>query len=581
MFTLLSGNEAFARGAYEANVKVVSSYPGTPSTEITENLKNYPTIYAEWAVNEKVALEVAAGASLAGKRAMTCMKHVGLNVAADPLMTLSYTGVNGGLVIIVCDDPGMHSSQNEQDSRNFARFSKLPMIEPSDSMEAKEYLIQAYELSEKFECPVFIRSTTRLSHSKSTVELKEKIITEEKNIEINPDKWVMVPANAKKRHVIVEERLKQLQIFFESAEINKIELNSKNMGFICSGIIYQYIKEVFPDASIFKLASVYPLPIKRIKEFLTKVKNTYVLEELDPFLERELRAEGLTIISTKRPICGELSPDIIKNIFLKNKNAIKNPYKNLPARPPNLCAGCAHRGIFYAINKLKLFVTGDIGCYTLGYLSPLNSIHSCVCMGASISMSHGIDKATGGYSSKNTVAVIGDSTFLHTGINGLINAVYNKGCSTIIILDNRTTAMTGHQDNPATGITLKGDPTYKLNFVELAKALGIKNVATIDPTDVEKCITILKEETNKDELSLIITTRACLYADRSVISNPYSILWDKCTGCKVCLKLGCPAISFNVEENKASIDITLCTGCTLCVKVCKFSAISEYTTNDD
>jgi indolepyruvate ferredoxin oxidoreductase alpha subunit len=581
MITLLSGNEAFARGAYEANVKVVSSYPGTPSTEITENLRNYPLIYAEWAVNEKVALEVAAGASLAGKRAMTCMKHVGLNVAADPLMTLSYTGVNGGLVIIVCDDPGMHSSQNEQDSRHYAMFSKLPMLEPSDSMEAKEFLIQAFEISEKFECPVLIRSTTRLSHSKSKVELKEQKITKEGNIEINPDKWVMVPANAKKKHIIVEERLKQLQIFFETAEINKTELNSKNLGFICSGIIYQYVKEVFPDASIFKLAAVYPLPIKRINEFLTKVKDVYIIEELDPFLERELRAEGLTVRTPKRPICGEMSPDIIKNIFLKNKKTTKNIYNDLPARPPNLCAGCAHRGIFYAISKLKLFVTGDIGCYTLGYLSPLNAIHSCICMGASISMAHGIDKATDGNYSKKAVAVIGDSTFLHTGINGLINAVYNKGCSTVIILDNRTTAMTGHQDNPATGITLKGESTYKLNFIELAKALGLKNITTVDPTDVEKCITILKEETNKDELSLIITTKACLYADKSVISNPHSIEWDKCTGCKLCLKLGCPAISFNIEENKASIDITLCTGCTLCVKVCKFSAISEYTTNDD
>lgn len=575
MTVLLSGNEAFARGAYEANVKVVSSYPGTPSTEITENIKNYKTIYAEWAVNEKVALEVVAGASLAGKRAMSCMKHVGLNVAADPLMTLSYTGVNGGLVIIVCDDPGMHSSQNEQDSRHYARFSKLPMFEPSDSMEAKEFLIQAFEISEKFECPVLIRSTTRVSHSKSKVELKEPIKVNEKSIDRNPDKWVMVPANAKKRHIIVEERLKQLKEYFETLETNITEISSKNLGFICSGITYQYVKEVFPDASIFKLASVYPLPINSIKEFISKVEIVYTVEELDPFIEGELKAAALPIKSINRPLCGELSPDILKIIFKKDKKTINNTCRNIPARPPNLCAGCAHRGIFYAINKLKLFVTGDIGCYTLGYLSPLNAIHSCICMGASISMAHGIDKATDGDFSKKTVAVIGDSTFLHTGINGLINAVYNKACSTIIILDNRTTAMTGHQDNPATGITLKGESTYKLNFIELARALGVKNISTIDPTDVEKCITILKEETNKDELSLIITTRACIYADKSVISNPHSIEWDKCTGCKLCLRLGCPAISFNTEINKASIDQTLCTGCTLCVKVCKFSAISE------
>lgn len=581
MIALLSGNEAFARGAYEANVKVVSSYPGTPSTEITENVKNYPTIYAEWAVNEKVALEVAAGASLAGKRAMTCMKHVGLNVAADPLMTLSYTGVNGGLVIIVCDDPGMHSSQNEQDSRHYARFSKLPMLEPSDSMEAKEFLIQAFEISEKFECPILVRSTTRISHSKSKVVLKEPITLNEKNIEKNADKWVMVPINAKKRHILVEERLKQLKAYFETLQINISEYNSQKMGFICSGITYQYIKEVFPEASIFKIASAYPIPVNSIREFTSKIEKVYVVEELDPFIEGELKSEGLPIKSINRPLCGELSPDILKTIFTNDKNIFSNPYSNIPTRPPNLCAGCAHRGIFYAISKLKLFVTGDIGCYTLGYLSPLNAIHCCICMGASISMAHGIDKATDSNYSKKTVAVIGDSTFLHTGINGLINAIYNKSCSTIIILDNRTTAMTGHQDNPATGITLKGEPTYKLNFVELAKALGLKNVITVDPTDVENCITILEEEINRDELSLIITTRACLYADKSVISNPYSIDWKKCTGCKLCLKLGCPAISFNIEENKASIDITLCTGCTLCVKVCKFSAISEYTTNDD
>jgi indolepyruvate ferredoxin oxidoreductase alpha subunit len=576
MVKLLSGNEAFARGAYESDVKVVSSYPGTPSTEITENIKEYPTIYAEWAVNEKVALEVAAGASLAGKRAMTCMKHVGLNVAADPLMTLSYTGVNGGLVIIVCDDPGMHSSQNEQDSRHYARFSKLPMLEPSDSMEAKEFLIQAFEISEKYECPILVRSTTRISHSKSKVALKEPLKVTEKNLEKNPDKWVMVPANAKKRHVVVENRLNELQNFFETYKLNKREFLSKSLGFICSGITYQYIKEIFPHASIFKLATIYPLPFESIRKFISTVENTYVIEELDPFLENELRAKGLPVKIIDRPLCGELSPDILRNIFLK-RNKVTNKifkYKNLPSRPPNLCAGCAHRGIFYAISKLKLFVTGDIGCYTLGYLTPLNAIHSCLCMGASISMAHGIDKASKGSMSKSTVAVIGDSTFLHTGINGLINAVYNKGCSTIIILDNRITAMTGHQDNPATGITLKGESTYKLNFIELAKALGIKHIVSIDPTDVEKCIEVLKEETEKEEISLLITNRACIYADRSVISNPYYVILDKCRGCKICLKLGCPAISFNSEINKASIDQTLCTGCTLCFKICKFTAIT-------
>ncbi|MDY6820637.1 MAG: indolepyruvate ferredoxin oxidoreductase subunit alpha [Deferribacterota bacterium] len=583
-YKLLSGNEAFARGAYEADVKVVSSYPGTPSTEITEHISKYSDIYAEWATNEKVALEVAIGASLAGKRALTCMKHVGLNVAADPLMTVSYTGVNAGLVIVVCDDPGMYSSQNEQDSRHYGHISKLPILEPSDSSEAKNFVKEAFEISEKFLCPVIVRSTTRISHSKSRVTLDDKLNLENRSLEINPEKWVMVPANAIMRHQIVEERMLKLEDFSENFHLHKIEYNSKEIGFICSGIVYQYIKETFPNASIFKLAIVYPLPIKSIKKFISSIKDVYCIEELDPVLEKELKASGCRIKSVVRSYCGELSPDRVKEIFRKKqKERIK---LDIPTRPPNLCPGCSHRGIFYAINKLKLFVTGDIGCYTLGYLKPLNAIHSCICMGASISMAHGIDKSNKIEDNKidrKTVAVIGDSTFFHTGINGLINCAYNKSCSTIIILDNRTTAMTGHQDSPSTGITLKKEKSNKIDFVKLAEAIGVKNIKVVNPMELDRCIEVLKEETEKDELSLIVTNRSCIYVDRDIISNPYYIESKNCTGCKACLKLGCPAISFDKKQPKANIDETLCTGCSLCTSLCKFDAIKErsYVKNEN
>lgn len=607
MVALLSGNEAFARGAYEAGVVLVSSYPGTPSTEITERIKKYKEVYTEWATNEKVALEVAAGASLSGKRSLTCMKHVGLNVAADPMMTLSYTGVNGGLVVVVCDDPGMFSSQNEQDSRHYARFSKLPMLEPSDSDEAKRFIIEAFNISEKYCCPVLVRSTTRISHSKSKVKIGDRNKSYEKPIEKNLAKWVMVPANARKRHIFVEERLLKLQHYVEKSALNKIEYNSKKLGIICSGIVYQYVKEALPDASIFKIATIYPLPFKKIKEFIKNIKNVYIIEELDPFIEKEIRAEispNLKLKRFPRSFCNESSTDMIKSFFEKksiktNDNKLKsisntkllksgiseNTTKleilrdknciipDLPERPPNLCPGCAHRGIFYAIKKLALFVTGDIGCYTLGFLSPLNAIHACICMGASISMAHGIDRATSGEYAKNTVAVIGDSTFFHTGINGLINAIYNAGSSTIIILNNSTTAMTGHQPNPGTGITIKGDITQRLDFFKIAQAMGIRNISVLDPLDIDQCVETLKKETQNDELSLIITNRACIYVDRSIVSNPYFIDKEKCTGCQMCIKIGCPSISFSIVKKLALIDETLCTGCSLCVKVCKFNAI--------
>jgi indolepyruvate ferredoxin oxidoreductase alpha subunit len=573
---LMSGNEAIARGAYEAGVKLVSSYPGTPSSEITEFIKRYSEIYCEWAVNEKVALEVAIGSSLAGSRSMTCMKHVGLNVAADPLMTLSYTGVNGGVVIVVADDPNMYSSQNEQDSRNYARFAKIPMLEPSDSSEAKEFVKVAFEISEKFSTPVILRSTTRLSHSMSKVEISERNEAEEKGLEKNISKWVMVPANARQRHIFVEERLEILRKFSEETSLNIEELRDTEIGVVTSGVVYQYVKEALPEASILKLGLVWPLPFERIREFSKKVKKLYVVEELDPLIETELKAQNIKVRSLRRSLCGELSVDKVKKLFnIKSSNKIYSLPKNLPDRPPNMCAGCSHRGIFYAISKLKLFAAGDIGCYTLGLLPPLSAIHSTVCMGASVSMAHGIDKGSGGKYTDKSVAVIGDSTFLHTGINGLLNSAYNNGASTVIILDNRITGMTGHQPNPATGITIRGEESPNIDFELLCRGLGVKNVVTVDPFDVDNCIRVLKEETSKQELSVIITNRPCIFADRTVITNPYFIDTDRCTGCTACTRLGCPAISWDKKNKKALIDESLCTGCGLCPKLCRFDAIHQ------
>ncbi|MBZ4672276.1 MAG: indolepyruvate ferredoxin oxidoreductase, alpha subunit [Deferribacteraceae bacterium] len=575
MRKVLSGNEAIARGAYEAGVKVVSSYPGTPSSEITDFVKRYGEIYCEWAVNEKVALEVAIGASLAGRRSMTCMKHVGLNVAADPLMTLSYTGVNGGLVILVADDPNMFSSQNEQDSRNYARFAKVPLLEPSDSNEAKEFVKKAFEISEKFCTPVIVRSVTRLSHSMSAVDLGERVEVTSKGLENNIPKWVMVPANGRVRHVFVEERLKELQTYNSESDLVVEEIISNEIGIITSGIPYQYVKEALPEASVLKLGMVWPLPLDKIVDFSKKVKKLYVVEELDPIIETELLAKGLKLKKIKRPLTGELSVDAVKKLFGIKVNKYKTTVKELPNRPPNMCPGCSHRGMFYAISKLKLFAAGDIGCYTLGLLPPLSAINSTVCMGASVSMAHGIDRASDGEYAKKSVAVIGDSTFFHTGINGLLNSVYNKGCSTVVILDNRTTGMTGHQPNPGTGITIKGEESPRINFELLCRAFGIKNVVTVDPFDVDECIRVLKEETSKEELSVIITNRPCIFADRTVITNPYFIDADKCTGCTACTRLGCPAITWDKKKKIAMIDESLCTGCGLCPKVCRFNAIFQ------
>lgn len=574
MKAILSGNEAIARGAYEAGVKVISSYPGTPSSEITDVAKRYGEIYCEWASNEKVALEVIIGASQSGVRGMTCMKHVGLNVALDPLMTLSYTGVNGGVVILVADDPNMFSSQNEQDSRHVARFSKVPMLEPSNSQEAKEFVGRAMEISEKFCTPVLIRSCTRISHGAGVVSLGNRIEVESRELEMNIPKWVMVPANARERHKMVEKRLIDIGLFSDESDINKIDEGSDKIGIICSGVVYNYVKEVLPDASILKLGMVWPLPINLVKKFLKMVKKVYVVEELDNIIETELRGRGIKLGKLDRSFLGELSSDEVRKLFNKKLPKVST-VENLPSRPPSMCAGCSHRGIFYALNKLKLYVSGDIGCYTLGLLPPLSAIHSTVCMGASISMAHGIDKGSNGEYAKRSVAVIGDSTFLHTGINGLINAFYNKGQSTIIILDNTITGMTGHQPNPATGLNIVGDPAPKVDILELCKGIGIKRVQRVDPFDVDQCLKVIKEEVESEELSVIITNRPCIFADRTVIDSPFYIDKDKCTGCMACTKIGCPAISWLKNEKRAYIDESICTGCGLCIKVCRFGAIKQ------
>lgn len=571
MKKVISGNEAYARGAFEAGVGFVSSYPGTPSTEITEYISKYDEIYSEWAINEKVATEAALGASIAGKRSMTCMKHVGLNLASEPLMTGSYTGVNAGMVIIVADDPSMHSSQNEQDSRNFARFAKVPMLEPSDSQEAKEYIKIAFDISEKFSVPVLVRSETRISHSMSVVSIDEPKETISLSFEKDTEKWVMVPVNARKRHRIVEERLKCLQNI--SGQLSKIDDGEGNYGVICSGVTYQYVREALPDAKVFKLGMVWPLPINEIQNFSQTVNKLYVVEELDTIFETELKAAGIYVEPLERDVCGELSQDTVSQLFNANYKKIEENKIKLPIRPPNLCPGCSHRGIFYAISKLKLFSFGDIGCYTLGMLPPLSAINTTVCMGASVSMAHGADKASMGEVAKKSVAVIGDSTFLHTGVPALINSVYNKGASTVVLLDNRITGMTGHQPNPASGFTIKGEVAPAINFVEMCKASGVKNIRVVDPFDVDECIKVLKEEVAKDEVSVIITNKPCIFADKSVILPSLVIKKNKCTGCTICTKLGCPAIHWDKYSRKASIDMSMCTGCDLCIKVCRFSAI--------
>lgn len=576
MKKLLLGNAAVAQGAYEAGVRVVASYPGTPSTEITENIVKYDEIYAEWSPNEKVAAEVAIGASIGGARAMSCMKHVGLNVMADPIFTVSYTGVNGGLVFCVADDPGMHSSQNEQDSRHYAKASKIAMLEPSNSQECKEYTRRAFELSEEFDTPVFIRLSTRISHSQSLVEMGERANVELKDYEKNIGKYVMMPANAVKRHVVVEDRIHKLTDFAENCEFNTVEMNDTKIGVITSGISYMYAKEALGDkASYLKLGMVYPLPEKLIKDFAEKVDKLYVIEELDPVIEEHCKALGVEVIGKDIfTLLGEYTPTMIKSAIL-NESAPESCEltETIPARPPVLCPGCPHRGVFYVLKKLGLVVSGDIGCYTLGAIPPLASVDTTICMGASVSAALGMAKARGAEFNKKLVSVIGDSTFMHSGITGLIDIVYNKGNNTVIILDNSITGMTGHQDNPTTGYTIRGEETKQVNLLTFCKAVGIEHVTVADPFDIKNFEKIVKEETNREEPSVIIAQRPCALL-KSVKYTGHCTVTENCKKCKMCMKLGCPAIS-ETADGSIKIDLTQCNGCGLCMNVCPFDAIKK------
>lgn len=570
MKKLMLGNEALARGAYEAGVAVVSSYPGTPSTEMTEYASDYPEIYAEWAPNEKVAVETAFGASLGGVRALACMKHVGLNVAADPVYTASYTGVNGGLVIIVADDPGMHSSQNEQDSRYHARGAQLPMLEPADSQEAVDFMKEAYEISEKYDTPVLIRTTTRMSHARSLVTQSERPETPRKPYKKDVMKYVMMPGMAKMRHIVVEKRMNLLAEAASSMAINRIERGDDAIGVICSGTAYQYVKEAAPDVSVLKLGMVNPLPRALIEDFAKSVKKLYIIEELEPVFEEQIKSWGIDCVGkelTGRQ--GELSSRKVMEILGRAMPEFQSAGE-LPGRPPIMCPGCPHRGTYYVFNKMRLRATGDIGCYTLGALKPSEAIDACLCMGASIGMSHGLEKATGGESSRNTVAVIGDSTFVHSGITGLVNAVYNHGHSTVLILDNSTTAMTGHQPNPTVGYDIRRQETYKLDIETLCRAVGVNDVKTVDPYDLEALEAALRDSLKRDEVSVIIARRPCALLSKEK-KPAYRVDADKCRSCGMCLKLGCPAIER--IDGKAHISPTLCVGCDLCARVCKFSAI--------
>ena len=576
MKKLMLGNAAVAQGAYEAGVRVVASYPGTPSTEITENIVKYDEIYAEWAPNEKVAAEVAIGAAIGGARSMSCMKHVGLNVMADPVFTVSYTGVNGGLVFCVADDPGMHSSQNEQDSRHYAKASKIPMLEPADSSECKEFTKLAYELSEQFDTPMFLRLSTRVSHSQSLVEIGERAGDELKPYEKNIGKYVMMPANAVKRHVEVEKRTDALRDYAETADFNTVEDNGAKIGVITAGISYMYAKEALGDkVNYLKLGMVWPLPEKLIADFAAKVDRLYVVEELDPFIEEHCRAMGLDVVGKDAfTMLGEYTPAMIAKVVLGEEPA---PYaaaeESIPNRPPVLCAGCPHRGTFYVLKKLGLVVSGDIGCYTLGAVAPLASVDTTICMGASVSAALGMAKARGSEFNKKLVSVIGDSTFMHSGITGLVDIVYNKGANTVIILDNSITGMTGHQDNPTTGYTIRGEETKQVNLISLCRAIGVEHVVVADPFDVKNFEKVVREETERDEPSVIIAQRPCALL-KSVKYTGYCVVNDRCRNCKMCMKLGCPAITS--DEKGVHIDPNQCNGCGLCVNVCPFGAIEKH-----
>ena len=576
---IMLGNEAFARGAWEAGVRVASSYPGTPSTEVTETLsKCGDEIHVEWAPNEKVGVEVAFGASVGGARALSCMKHVGLNVAADPFFTAAYNGVNGGFVVLVADDNGCHSSQNEQDSRYHGRAAGVPVLEPSDPQECKDFMKLAYDMSEKYDTLILMKSNTRISHSRGIVEEEDRIEREVIPYEKNFQKYVSMPAMARRLHVEQEKRLNRIaedasQLMAGGQPLNRVEMNDPEIGIVTSGICYQYVKEALPEASVFKMGLINPMPLKDIADFASKVKKLYVIEEGNPFFEEQIRAAGIAVHGGKElfTIQGEYSVNMIRKAMGKPipETALKEEVAPAPGRPPLLCAGCPHKGLFYVLSKLKTTVMGDIGCYTLAALAPTNAIDTCLCMGGSIGMEHGFEKATG--DSKNLVAVLGDSTFLHSGITGLLNMVYNEAKGTVIILDNRITGMTGHQQNPGSGKNAKGEMAPAVNFEELVKALGVKNVTVIDPFEVKDLEAVIKRETDRDELSVIITRRPCVMITKQ--DGTPNVITDNCKNCRQCMKVGCPAIE--MKDGRPYIVTTSCVGCGLCTRVCPFDAIKS------
>lgn len=569
---IMLGNEAFARGAYEAGCKVSAAYPGTPSTEISENIVKYKEIYSEWSPNEKVALEVAIGASISGVRALASMKHVGLNVASDPLFTVAYSGVNGGLVIIVADDPGLYSSQNEQDTRAVARAAKVPVLEPSDSQEAKEFVKFAFDLSEKYDTPVIVRSTTRLSHSQGLVELTERFEKEDKPYVRDIAKNVMMPGNAKGRHLVVESREIALAKDGSSFPINQVEYGDRKIGIITSGIPYQYVKEALPEASVLKLGIVNPLPKDLIMDFASQVETLYIVEELDPIIEEQVKAWGIPAIGKDiLTVQGEYSANLLRRA-IKGEQLTMVQGATVPNRPPILCPGCPHRSVYSVLNKLKIHAAGDIGCYTLGAVAPLSVVDTTICMGASISSLHGMEKAKGKDYIKNWVAVIGDSTFMHTGINSLINMVYNKGTGTVLILDNSTTGMTGHQDHAATGKTLQGEATYAVDLAVLCKAVGVNHVYVVDAFDTPRLEQVVKEATAMDEVAVIIAQSPCVLLDKTPVKKQYRIDTSICMKCGMCMKPGCPAIT-KKENGDIVINDTMCNGCGLCVRLCRFKSI--------
>ena len=571
---LMLGNKAVARGLYEAGVCFISSYPGTPSTEITEEAAKYDEIYCEWAPNEKVAMECAFGACLAGRRSFCAQKHVGLNVAADPLYTMSYTGVNAGMVIGVADDAGMHSSQNEQDSRHHAIASKVPMLEPSDSAEALEFTKIAYELSEKYDTPVLLKMCTRVAHSQSIVEPGPRTVPD-KPYEKNIGKYVMMPGNAKKRHPIVEERTRLLTEYAETTPLNRVELGGTEIGIITASTSYQYVKEVFGDSvSILKLGMANPLPVRLVRDFAQKVQKLVVVEELDPIIENHVRSLGIEVSGKDiLPMIGEFSQKLIAKAFGKSTPETYSIEDQVPARPPVMCAGCPHRGLFYTLKKNKCTVLGDIGCYTLGAVPPLGAIEMTLCMGASIGALHGFNKVRGAESEGHTVAVIGDSTFMHSGMTGLANIAYNQSNSTVIIVDNSITGMTGHQQNPTTGYNIKGDPAGKIDLEKLCHAMGIERVRVVDPYDLAECDKVLKEELAAAAPSVIISRRPCALLKYVKHNPPLKVNTDKCIGCKSCMRIGCPAIS--IKNGKAHVDNTLCVGCNVCSQLCSFGAFES------